>query len=81
MSTKIIDLEKDSDGEYTPKRAKDKGVPKEYRGTGLVRTPKGEKPRYMRENHADEFLNGIDVGLDLIEKVMPRLDRFLRLRG
>jgi len=80
MSTKIIDLEKNSDDEYTPKRSRNRSIPNS-KGKGLVKTPKGEKSATFRENHADEFLNGIDAGLDLIEKVMPRLDRFLRLRG
>lgn len=82
MSTKIIDLEKDSDGDYAPKRAKDNSIRNgSGRGKGLIKTPKGEKPKYLRENHADEFLNGVDVGLDLLENIMPRIDRFLRLRS
>lgn len=41
----------------------------------------GDKPKYILENNADEFLSGIDLGLDFIEKVVPRVERLLRLRG
>lgn len=82
MSIKIIDLEKDNYGEYAPKKVYvNEKFHNKGKGKGLIKTPKGEKPKYLRENHADEFLNGVDVGLDLIESIIPRIDRFLRLRG
>lgn len=78
--SKVVDLVLNEDGSYEPKRERDRSI-SNSKGKGLIKTPKGEKPKYIRETHADEFLNGVDVGLDLIEKIMPRIDRFLRLRG
>lgn len=78
--SKVVDLVLNEDGSYEPKRERDKSI-SNSKGKGLIKTPKGEKPKYIRENHADEFLSGIDIGLDLLENVMPRINRFLRLRG
>lgn len=79
--SKVVDLVLSEDGSYEPKRVKERTRPKEAIGKGLIRVPKDEKPKYIRENHADEFLSGLDMGLDLLENVMPRINRFLRLRG
>lgn len=78
--TKIVDLEMSEDGSYEPKRVRDKSIPNS-KGKGLVKTPLNEKPKFIRESHADEFLAGMDLGLDFIENLMPRVDRFLKLRG
>lgn len=77
--SKIVDLKKCEDGSYSPKREKDKV--KNLKGTGLVCTSKGEKPKYILNDEASDFLSGIDAGLDFIENVVPRVDRFLKLRG
>lgn len=75
---KVVDLEMGEDGSYTPKEKKVKRDP-------LAMTVKqkqaDEKPKFIRETNADNFLNGVDVGLDFIDNVVPRLERFMRLRG
>ena len=76
--SKIVDLVQSEDGTYEPKRERGKF---NVKGKGLVKHNKDEKPKYIMESHADDFLNGIDIGLDFIDKVMPRVDRFLKLRG
>lgn len=78
--TKVVDLVQSEDGVYEPKRVRDKSV-RNSKGKGLTRTPINDKPKLLRENHADEFLMGMDLGLDFIENLMPRVDRFLKLRG
>jgi hypothetical protein len=81
--SKVIDLVVGEDGQYEAVRKPDKvqDSKSHSKGRGLIKTPIGDKPKYVRENHADEFLSGLDTGLDLIEKFVPRLERFLRLRG
>lgn len=79
MSKKVVDLVVGEDGSYAPKRVYDRSKPNNT--TGIVRPPKGEKPKYIMSNDADEFLAGIDVGLDLVEAVGIRVNRFLKLRG
>lgn len=71
--SKTVDLVLSEDGTYetATKKSKSKSV--------VVKPT--EKPKFIRENHADEFLSGIDMGLDLIDKFIPRVERFLRLRG
>jgi hypothetical protein len=34
-----------------------------------------------KSSNANQFLSGVDMGLDLIEQVVPRVERFFRLRG
>jgi hypothetical protein len=79
--SKVVDLVLNEDGEFEPIRESDKFQGSRGKGKGLIKTPMWEKPKYIRENQADEFLSGIDTGLDLIERFVPRLERFLRLRG
>jgi hypothetical protein len=79
--SKVVDLVLNEDGSYEPIKKNDEFQGTRCKGKGLVKTPMGEKPKYIRENHADEFLSGIDAGLDLIDKFVPRIERFLRLRG
>lgn len=78
--SKIVDLVMSEDGSYSPKRVVDKQSPNHKGKTGLVHTPKDEKPKYILGNEADEFLAGVDVGLDLVEAVGIRVNRFLKLR-
>jgi len=78
--SKVVDLVLSEDGSYEPKRERNKSIPNS-KGKGLIKVSKGEKSKYIMENHADEFLSGLDMGLDLLENVMPRINRFLRLRG
>ena len=74
--SKIVDLEMNSDGAYAPKTTKTKSVVKhKYTDSN------SSKPKYLQHRDVDEFLNGIDVGLDLLDTVVPRIDRFLGLRG
>jgi hypothetical protein len=76
---KVIDLEPCSDGSYAQANTKSKAHHK-TKG-GLIKTPIGEKPKYIRENHADEFLRGVDAGLDFLDSIVPRVERLFKLRG
>jgi hypothetical protein len=66
----IVDLVPSEDGTYTPKNSS-KAVSKE------VSKP---KKKYDRRK-ADDFVSGLDAGLDFIEEIGLRVDRFFRLRG
>ena len=80
MSKKdIVELEMDEDGAYAPKGTV-RGKKSKKREMIYGYTQK-QKPTIFRENHADDFLGGIDAGLDFIENIIPRAERFLRLRG
>jgi len=73
-STKIVDLQKCNDGTYSTKPSNIKAITKSKNhpfGKLKVTTP----------TEADDFLGGIDAGLDFIDSVIPRVERFLRLRG
>lgn len=74
---KIVDLEISHDGSYVPKNTKAKVKAKKSKEIQI-------QERYNR-NHvtteADSFLSGIDMGLDLLDNVVPRVERFLNLRG
>lgn len=68
--TKIIDLEVCEDGTYVSKH--DKKI--------VLKKVRKSKEKYDRRE-ADDFLNGIDAGLDFLDEIVPRVDRFLKLRG
>lgn len=74
---KVVDLVVGEDGTYAPQKAYKKPKPTK---TGIVRTPIGEKPKYLLGCDADEFLAGVDVGLDFVDAVSLRVSRFLKLR-
>jgi hypothetical protein len=79
--SKIVDLIVGEDGSYTPKRStkeKNGAVPCRVKISDVGKT---NKPKYMLENNADHFLGGLDVGLDFLDNVVPRVERFLKLRG
>lgn len=77
--SKIVDLEICNDGSYSPKRMINKPTP---RNKGMLRVlGKDEKAKYLLRNEADDFLNGIDAGLDFLDEIVPRVNRFLGLRG
>lgn len=76
-SSKIVDLEICGDGSYSPKRTI-KNIPAKNKN---FISHKKDKPKYLLRNDADDFLNGIDAGLDFLDEIVPRVDRFLRLRG
>lgn len=79
----IVELEIGEDGTYAPKgskKSKKQNIKKKDPGAYGYGNHTN-KPMIFKESHADEFLNGIDAGLDFIEKVVPRVERFLRLRG
>ena len=77
--SKTVDLVLGEDGAYASIK-KDTNT-KMAKSNKTLKPDIGEKPKCTRENHADEFLSGIDMGLDLIDKFIPRVERFLRLRG
>lgn len=76
----IVELEMGEDGAYAPKGIKAKSKKKEKQAYGHNH-PSDAKPKYFLDSSADEFLSGIDAGLDFIDKVVPRMERFLKLRG
>lgn len=80
MSKKVVDLVISEDGSYSPKRETNRQSPNHRGKTGLIHTPKDEKPKYLLGHDADEFLAGLDVGLDLVDAVSIRVNRFLKLR-
>lgn len=69
---KIIDLEVCSDGTYAQKKSKTSKPSKTI--CTKIKTKNNK-------NNTDEFLGGIDTGLDFIESVIPRVERFMKLRG
>jgi hypothetical protein len=75
--SKIVDLEISSDGSYAPKRAKEY---KPKRAKEFIHHAKEDKPKYLLRNDADDFLNGIDIGLDFVETIGTRVNRFLGLK-
>jgi hypothetical protein len=86
MSKKdIVELEMDEDGSYAPVKTKEKKDNKKAiqksKAYGRDKYSPDSKPMIFKESHADDFLSGVDAGLDFIDKVMPRVERFLRLRG
>jgi len=73
---KIVDLEVCEDGTYSPKQTKSntKAV------TKTVHKEKSSKPRHMVPSEIDEFFEGVDIGLDLLDAVKIRAVRILGLR-
>jgi hypothetical protein len=72
--SKIVDLEMGSDGSYSPRDIKIKSVVKH-------KYTDHNRPKYVQNREVDEFLAGMDVGLNFLDEIVPRVDRFLRLRG
>lgn len=80
-SSRVVDLVVDEDGTYRPKRVHIE-KPKKVKNNALFMPTKERRPKYsIADTNADEFLSGIDVGLDFIDNVIPRVERFLRMRG
>jgi hypothetical protein len=79
--SKIVDLEVCEDGSYSPKDTLNIKKIDPLKGIKPKEKTTKEKPKYTQSKDVDEFLAGIDVGLDLLDEVMPRIGRFLRLRG
>jgi len=81
MGKDVVELEIGEDGTYAPKGTKVKEKKSKKKDVQKYGYAQKEKPKYFLESSADEFLSGIDIGLDFIDKVVPRVERFLRLRG
>ena len=75
---KIVDLVPAEDGSYAPKGSI---VPAKSKNKKKYDYKNEKQPKYTVNKEADEFLAGIDVGLDLVDKFVPRLERFLKMRG
>lgn len=71
--SKIVDLEVCEDGSYSPKDIKTKAIAK-------TANSKNGKHKYMMPSGVDEFLSGVDVGLDLVESIKIRAIRMMGLR-
>jgi len=76
IKSKIVDLEMDSDGSYSSKSTKKNKAVIKHKYTDHK-----NKPKYVQSRDVDEFLSGIDMGLDFLDNVVPRVERFLKLRG
>lgn len=75
--SKIVDLVASEDGSYDTKGTKTRAVVKVSHHK--EKTAK-EKHKYMMPSGVDEFLSGVDVGLDLVESIKIRAIRMLNLR-
>ena len=74
----IVDLQVDEDGSYSPKDIKTKDT----KVKAVVKHKcTDNKPKYTQSKEVDEFLAGMDAGLNLIDSIVPRLNRILKLRG
>jgi hypothetical protein len=72
---KVVDLEMGEDGAYTPgKKSKTKEVVKGKQ------TKFKEQVKYSLPSEANEFLAGVDVGLDLVEAIKIRAARIMGIR-
>jgi hypothetical protein len=76
---KIVDLQKCEDGSYSPKDNKTKAVTKTAHKKSNGYSANG-KHKYMMPSGVDEFLSGMDVGLDLVDAVKIRAMRIMGLR-
>lgn len=74
-NSKVIDLELSEDGEYV-----ESGRDKKEKTRSIAKLKQSQKIKPRRDN-SDTFFGGLDLGLDLIEKTVPRIERFLKLRG
>lgn len=72
MSKKTVNLKKGEDGVYRPE-GKESDNENE-------RVPKYKDGKEFNESYVDDFLSGVDIGLDFIDKVVPRLERIAKLR-
>lgn len=73
--SKIVDLEISRDGTYSTKDAKTRNI---ATSPTHKRTDKN-KPKYVPHKDADEFLSGLDAGLDFVESIKVRALRVLSL--
>jgi hypothetical protein len=64
----IIDLVLDDDGSYSQRETKYS----KKKDTGKI--------TYIQHKNADEFLAGLDAGLDFVEGMKKRIDRALKLK-
>jgi hypothetical protein len=79
--SKIVDLELSGDGTYSPKNTKETKVSKAKSTKVVIKKSQyvQNKSLYMH-NHADEFLVGLDAGLDFVEAMKSRAIRIMGLR-
>lgn len=75
---KVIDLEMCEDGTYVEKKNKASKTSKPSKPSKTICT---KTKTNNSKNNTDEFLGGIDTGLEFIESVIPRVSRLLKLRG
>jgi hypothetical protein len=79
-SSKIVDLQKCEDGTYSPKNTLNISKISKLKGIVPI-VKKEEKPKKLRTpTEADEFLVGLDAGLDFVEAIKSRAIRFMGLR-
>jgi len=75
-NSKIVDLQKCEDGTYSPKNVKTKAVTKQKHKY----TDEKGSPKYVQSRDVDEFLGGLDAGLDFVEAIKVRAIRIMGLR-
>jgi hypothetical protein len=69
---KIVDLELSEDGTYGQKV---------YKATKSSKTVYKKQEVKRIQSGADEFLGGLDVGIDFVESIRSRALRIMNLRG
>lgn len=74
--SKIVDLEVCEDGSYSPKQTKSKNMAL----SPMHKHTDKDKPKYVPHKDADEFLAGVDAGLDFVEAVKIRAMRIMGMR-
>ena len=76
--SKIVDLKMSGDGTYSTKPITTKAT------KAVVKSDKPKTQEKYNKHHsnpgADEFLGGLDIGLDFVEAIKSRVDRIMRLR-
>lgn len=78
---KIVDLQKCEDGTYSPKDTLNISKISKLKGIKpVVKKEDKHKHKYGIPSGVDEFLAGVDVGLDLVDVVKIRALRIMGLR-
>jgi hypothetical protein len=79
---KIIDLVVAEDGTYSTKDTLNINKISKLKGIKPVvkKEDKNGKPKYVIPSGVDEFLSGMDVGLDLVDVIKVRAMRIMGLR-
>jgi hypothetical protein len=78
--SKIVDLVASEDGTYSPKDTLNINKISKLKGIKPINKKEEEFNKHHVRTEADEFLSGMDVGLDFVEAVKIRALRIMGLR-